>query len=227
MSERLNKLYEAMETLQKEGLSLSSAQEKQLNALEEDIIKKEVFPIVRENIEPALEQVKRELVLVVDYVPGTPISVHLSRKRKFIEEIKDAVAITQDPEVPHKEGKQKETMGTKSPITRLKIIFADGHTIHEAKATETFVKFVKEVGVERVRSLGLKQCKVPLVSNTIDKKYGKSQKPLGDGWYLITHSSTKDKIRDIKKIAKAFKIKLKKVEAVDNYAESREGAKLI
>ncbi len=188
--------------------------EKQINELEEKIIKKEILPIVKENIEPALKQVKRELVLVVDYVPGSPISVHLSRERNFIEEIKDVVPIVPDPEVEHKETGKKTKKVVKSPITRLKITFADGRVFHEPKATETFVMFVKEVGVERVRSLGLKQCRVPLVSNTLDKKYKAAQKALGNGWYLITHSSTKDKIRDIKKIAKALKIKLK-VEAVE------------
>ena len=77
----LGDLYNAMETLRKVGLSLSEEQEKQLSELEEGIIKKEIIPIVTESIELALKQVQRELVLVVNYKPGTPISVALSRKR--------------------------------------------------------------------------------------------------------------------------------------------------
>ena len=80
---RLSDLYKAMETLRKEGLSLNEDLEKQVSELEENIIKKEILPIVTETIAPALKQVQRELVLVVDYVPGMPISVHLSRKRNF------------------------------------------------------------------------------------------------------------------------------------------------
>ena len=77
---RLSDLYKAMETLRKEGLSLNEDLEKQVSDLEENIIKKEILPIVTETIAPALKQVQRELVLVVDYVPGIPISVHLSKK---------------------------------------------------------------------------------------------------------------------------------------------------
>ena len=167
---RLSDLYKAMETLRKEGLSLNEDLEKQVSDLEENIIKKEILPIVTETIAPALKQVQRELVLVVDYVPGIPISVHLSR---------------------------------------LKITFANGNVIQESQASETFRKFVMEIGAERVRSLGLKQNKVPLISNTLDKKYKSSQKAVGNGWYLMTCSNTLTKKRDIERIANAFKVKVK------------------
>lgn len=61
---RLSDLYKAMETLRKEGLSLNEDLEKQVSDLEENIIKKEILPIVTETIAPALRQVQRELVLL-------------------------------------------------------------------------------------------------------------------------------------------------------------------
>ena len=63
-----------METLRKEGLPVNEDLEKKANELEEDIIKKEILPVLSKTIEPALQPVKRELVLVVDYVPGQPLS---------------------------------------------------------------------------------------------------------------------------------------------------------
>ena len=54
---RLSDLYKAMETLRKEGLSLNEDLEKQVSDLEENIIKKEILPIVTETIAPALKQV--------------------------------------------------------------------------------------------------------------------------------------------------------------------------
>ena len=82
---RLSDLYKAMETLRKEGLSLNEDLERQVSELEENIIKKEILPVVTETIEPALKQVQRDLVLVVDYHPGEPISVALSRKTNITE----------------------------------------------------------------------------------------------------------------------------------------------
>lgn len=69
--------------------------------------------------------------------------------------------------------------------------------------------FVMEVGAERVRTLGMKQNKVPLISNTLDKKYKSSQKPVSNGWYLMTCSNTLTKKRDIERIANVFGMKIK------------------
>ena len=205
---RLSKLYQTMDNLKELGLSINEDLIQEANELEEEIIKKEILPVLSKTIEPALQPVQRELVLVVDYVPGKPLSVHLSRKRNFTAEI-DAKEILPDPEVEHKEIGKTGPKVVKQPVTRLKITFADGTVIQERNAAETFVAFVRKVGVERVRSLGLKQCKIPLVSNTIDKKYGDTQKPLGNGWYLMTNTSTQSKLKDIESIAKAFDIKVK------------------
>ena len=206
---RLGKLYEAMETLRKEGLSLSDDLERQINELEEDIIKKEILPIVTESMEPALRQVKRELVLVVDYVPNMPISVHLSRKRNFTQDIIDVKKILPDPQVEHKDmGSRKLKVNLSSP-SHLKVIFENGTVIHESNAVDTFCKFVEYVGVEKVRSLSLTQCNVPLISNTLDLKYKNWQKPIGEGWYLMAKNNTKRKKYDIERIAAAFGIKVK------------------
>lgn len=43
----------------------------------------------------------------------------------------------------------------------------------------------------------------------LDKKYGSKQKPLGNGWYLMTNTSTQSKKHDIELIAESFNIKLK------------------
>lgn len=45
---------------------------------------------------------KCKFVLVVDYVPGQPLSVHLSRKRNFAAELTDAKEMVFDPEVTHR-----------------------------------------------------------------------------------------------------------------------------
>jgi hypothetical protein len=206
---RLSDLYKAMETLRREGLSLNEDLEKQVNELEENIIKKEILPIVTETIAPALKQVQRELVLVVDYVPGSPISVHLSRKRNFTAGITDAKEILPDPQVEHKEIGKTSPKGNIAPATRLRITLADGRVIQESQAAETFRQFVMMIGLERVRSLGMTQCKVPLISNTLDKKYKRAQKPVGNGWYLMTNSNTQTKKRDIERIARELHIKIK------------------
>jgi negative regulator of replication initiation len=46
------------------------------------------------------------------------------------------------------------------------------------------------------------------------EKYGNSQFPVGNGWYVITHSDTKNKKKMLEKIAKSLHINLK-VEIID------------
>ena len=201
---RLSNLYKAMETLRREGLSLNEDLERQVSELEEDIIKKEILPIVTENIEPALKQVQRDLVLVVDYHPGHPISVALSRKTNITELI-DAKRLEADPEVEHKEFGPRKTKRDKiAPKTGLCIRRKDGTILQENDAATTFTSAIIEAGLMRVRELEVKFCRINIVSTTKDKKYGRAQREAAPGLYVLTHSSTKDKKKMLEKVNKAL-----------------------
>ncbi len=201
---RLSDLYKAMETLRKEGLSLNEDLERQVSELEEDIIKKEILPVVTETIEPALKQVQRELVLVVDYHPGMPISVSLSRKTNITQLI-DAKRLEADPEVEHKEfGPRKNKRTQIAPKTGLCIRRKDGSILQERDAATTFTSAIIEAGLMRVRELNVRFCRINVVSTTKDKKYGHAQREAAPGLYVLTHSSTKDKMKMLDKINKAL-----------------------
>lgn len=203
---RLGDLYKAMETLRKEGLSLNEDLERQVNELEENIIKKEILPIVTETIEPALKQVQRELVLVVDYHPGMPISVSLSRKTNITELI-EAKRLEADPEVNHKEfGPRKNKRTQIAPRTGLCIYRKDGSILQERDAATTFTSAIMEAGLMRVRELNVRFCGINVVSTTKDKKYGNTQREAAPGLFVLTHSSTKDKKKMLDKINKALKM---------------------
>ena len=211
---RLSKLYEAMETLRKEGLPVNEDLEQKANELEEDIIQKEILPVLTKTIEPALQPVKRELVLVVDYVPGAPLSVHLSRKRNFAAEIPDAKEMVLDPEVLHGYREiHTEDKITHGPARVLSVTFPDGTVIAEKKAVDTLLAVVKKIGVAEVRQVvedyHLKFCKVPVISNRRDAKYGRSQKDLGGGWLLITHSNNPMKKAFIEKVSEVLNLGIK------------------
>ena len=99
----IKKLYEAMQTFRESGISISDEQERQICALEEEIIKKEILPVVKQAIEPALKEIQREIVLVVDYKPGEPISVSLSRKTNVNKLISATpIIVTPNPVEPAK-----------------------------------------------------------------------------------------------------------------------------
>ncbi len=94
--------------------------------------RKEILPVLSKTIEPALQPVKRELVLVVDYVPGQPLSVHLSRKRNFAAELTDAKEMVLDPEVTHRNHlSSSEGKIERGPARDLSVEFPDGTVISE------------------------------------------------------------------------------------------------
>ncbi len=203
-----------METLRKEGLPVDENLEKKANELEEEIIKKEILPVLSKTIEPALQPVKRELVLVVDYVPGRPLSVHLSRKRNFAAELTDAKEMLLDPEVTHRSrNSNSDDKIERGPARDMSVIFPDGTVIAEKTAAETLLAVVRKIGVARVRKVveeyNLKFSKVPVISNRRDAKYGKSQRDLGDGWLLITHSNNPMKKAFIEKVSEILDLGIK------------------
>lgn len=206
---KLSKLYELRRLSQEFGMEWTEKQERQLEAEEEHLIKNEVLPVVSKSIEPALSQVERELVLVVDYVPGIPLKVSLSRKRNLFDALEDVVEIKPDPEVEHTEKKKGSKKVVTNPRTRLRITMPDGSIIEERTAWESLQKFILHVGVEKVRAVGLIANKIPLVSNTVDKKYKTAQKPLGNGWLLMTCSDTATKRKQILAIADSIGINVK------------------
>ena len=88
----------------------------------------------------------------------------------------------------------------------MRIKMPDGSTIEERTAWESLQKFILRAGVEKVRAVGLIANKIPLVSNTVDKKYKTAQKSLGNGWLLMTCSDTATKRKQILAIAKALSL---------------------
>ncbi len=199
-----------MENLRKLNLPIDEQLKQKAAKLEEDLIRTEILPTLTEKIEPALAQVQRELVLVVDYIPGKPLKVSLSRKRNIAEVLTDAVEIKLDPEVEHKSyGSRNAKKIEKAPQTRLRVTLPNGRVIARAVAKDTFIDALCAIGIERVRSLDIKLCKIPIISNTRDKKYGGAQHDIGNGWLVLTHSSTADKKKILDKIAKSLHVKMK------------------
>lgn len=125
-----------MANLKELGLTINEDLVKEVNELEEELIKNEILPMLTKNIEPALQPVQCELVLMVDYAPRQPLSVHLSRKRNFTADMPDAKEIVLYPEVKHGEHEShnnNENRIQRSPARDMTVVFPDGTVIAEKK----------------------------------------------------------------------------------------------
>lgn len=119
-----------------------------------------------------------------------------------------------DPKTTEKEKtqpvqKMRQETSEKRPNTKLKVTFPDGTILNDFYAYRTFVGAIQKIGVEQVMELGIKRCRVFLVGKEMSDKYSNSQIKVGNGIYVLTHSSTEGKKRDLELIARKLKLKLK------------------
>jgi hypothetical protein len=94
---------------------------------------------------------------------------------------------------------------SKSPKTALQVKFPDGTTLFKDSAAKTFTATIQKLGPERVAALGLKLYGDPLLSRRKVPNYTSTQV---DGYWVMTHSSTVDKRKQLLDIAAGLNVEL-------------------
>ena len=178
---KLEKLYSIIENSREVGVKLSKDVLQQVEELEEGIIKEEILPALGNDIAPRLEPIKRDLVLVVEYHPGEPISVALSRKTKI-----------------------SEIMGAKTLTPRSTVIW-------HRQAIDTFIDVLRKIGLERIPPLGIEHGNgYNLVSKDKRPTVpGRIWQHECDGWYVYSNISNSQKAEDLQRISDHYRLGLK------------------
>ena len=212
---KLEKLYSIIENSREVGVKLSKDVLQQVEELEEGIIKEEILPALGNDIAPRLEPIKRDLVLVVEYHPGEPISVALSRKTK-ISEIMGAKTLTPRSSTPVKSEEEPTEVEPHEPTKHIenttkgmRVTFPDGRTIQPNKVGDALVEVVRYAGAEKVRALNIEVCEDNLVLPSPHPKYVVASKPLGDGWYVNISGDTARRYEHMCQISDRLQLGLK------------------
>lgn len=202
-TEALQDLYDIIEKSKKRNLVLPKDVIRQINEIEEGIIRNEILPAMSKDIEPRLSAIKRDLVLVVEYHPGQPISVALSRKMK-INQITDAKTITPvqekvgEPVVSTKKSSSVEPhVPTKQVVNHtkgLRVQFPDGTVICRTTAIETLKASLRRIGLQRVHDLNIQHSGYNLVSKQKRPSDGQIWQHELDGWYIYSNTTNLVKI---------------------------------
>ena len=157
----LKELYTTLKSLRDMNLPVDDKLLKAADNLEEKIIKEEILPALSQNIEPQLSEIQRDLVLVVEYHPGEPLSVALSRKTK-ISEIIDAKTLTPKSSKPVSSSEKPAsvephvpTKHIENPTKGLRVTFPDGTVIWHRQAIDTFIDALRKIGLERIPAVGI------------------------------------------------------------------------
>lgn len=203
---KLEQLYNSIQNLKELGVKLPDKLIEETNRVEEDIIQKEVIPALSKAIDPIINQIQRELLLVVEYVPDEPLQVKMTRKRSFKFQEEEEKLETKRKEFK-KEKSYTLTPHTKSKWTNLLVIFPDGTEITNRFAYQTLCDTIEKVGAEKVAGLNIRQSGIDLVSKTEDDFY--QQHKIKNNWLVLTHSSTKLKKNHIEEISKRLNLNLK------------------
>lgn len=196
---RLCDLYNAKKTLIKEGITVSTELENQLRKAEEEIIRKEILPVLTETIEPVLAQIERELVLVVDYVPGAPLKLSLSRKRNITDAIPDAIEITSIKR-PH------VIMATdikRGPKVDFSVTFDDG-VRYAGRGKDVLIKSLQHMSLPHVATFfGRTFAGFPLVGRKrrVTEDNYKWQEEV-DGWWVYVNMNNDTKMEVLRSVAK-------------------------
>lgn len=217
-AEALQDLYDIIEKSKKRKLILSKDVIRQINEIEEGIIRNEILPAMSKDIEPRLSAIKRDLVLVVEYHPGEPISVALSRKMK-INQITDAKTITPiqekvgDPVVSTKKAPSEEPhTPTKQVVNHtkgLRVQFPDGTVVCHTTAIDTFIAVLLRVGLQRVHELNIQHAGYNLVSRVKRPSNGPIWQHELDGWYIYSNTQNLVKMNDLLYISEKLHLGLK------------------
>ena len=212
----LKELYTTLKSLRDMNLPVNEQLLNAADVLEEKIIKEQILPALSQNIEPQLSEIQRDLVLVVEYHPGEPLSVALSRKTK-ISEIVDAKTLTPKANTPVSSQIKPlpteshfPTKYTKNATKGMRVSFPDGTVIWHHAAIDTFVDAIRKIGLEKVNAVGLEHAGYNLVSKKMKPlEPGRVWQHECDGWYVFSNINNKNKIQDLKRISEYYHLHLK------------------
>ena len=213
---KLEKLYSIIENSREVGVKLNTEVLQQVEELEEGIIKEEILPALGNDIAPRLEPIKRDLVLVVEYHPGEPISVALSRKAK-ISEIMGAKTLTPKSSIPVRSTEvlaEEEPHDPKKHVENytkgMKVTFRDGTVIWHRQAIDTFIETLRKIGLERIPEVDIKHGGG---FNLVGKEKrepvpGRIWQHECDGWFIYSNMSNSVKADDLRIISDYFNLGL-------------------
>ena len=157
---------------------------------------------MRNALRDTLSVLDQPITFTLHYDPANPSTYTIEHRR--------AGELSSEEEVAQREAREARRLKRKasaleqalssSSITRLRIVYADGTSLEEKSAADTFRAFVQKSGVAQVRDLGLKLNKEPLIIESDGKELASSFKHLEKNYYLQTGSPTGIKQKFIQRI---------------------------
>lgn len=190
---RLENMYMALEALKNMGIPVSQEQKDMLAKLEQEYLDNELVPAIKAAVEPIVENCRLPFKLEVGYTPDEGLSVK---------------HVTAQPEMTTTSNENRKR---RSKDYIAKVTFPDGKVVCHNVVKNTLVDVVRYAGLERVYSLRYPIRGIFLLAKEKleDEKHMNSQVEIEPGWFLITNSSTDDKITQMRYLSHQLHLGLK------------------
>lgn len=198
----LSQLIDARRTLEAQGISIANDVDKQIKKEEDRLIQEELYRAMRNALRDTLSVLDQPITFTLHYDPANPSTYTIEHRRtgELSSEEEAAQREAREARRLKRKASALEQALSSSSITRLRIVYADGTSLEEKSAADTFRAFVQKSGVSQVRDLGLKLNKEPLIIESDGKELASSFKHLEKNYYLQTGSPTGIKQKFIQRI---------------------------
>ncbi|QAA80884.1 hypothetical protein EI546_03680 [Aequorivita sp. H23M31] len=208
---KLEKLYNSIQNLKDLGVEIPETLMEETRRVEQEILANDLIPSLSDAIKPIVGKMRREMKLVIWYRPREELKIEVNQQSGEIASassinIEDATSVSHTEFEDPSDIQEEQEFSIANP-SRLIVYFPDGTIIREGYAAYTFFKTIERIGALRVKELGLKISGVDLVSETDDSIY--MQRLVEGGYFVCTHSSTKQKKQILDEISDKLKLNLK------------------
>lgn len=191
---KLSDMKTALRQLEALGMPISSEQKRVLRMTENEYIQTDILPQIRQAVKGLFADVGHKVKIIIDY-DGNP-----ENEPKVYKDIDPVNASAFTPNLFGEEPLRN---------TAMRVTFPDGRKLQD-KGFEVLKAIVNEVGPDLVREMNIMCCGLPLVDDhRSEGRYGRDQKELPGGYWLITNSNTITKKHQIEYISDYLDLDLK------------------
>lgn len=191
--EKLKKAYEALDMFKALALPVSDEQLFAIKKLEKEYLETEIMPLLKEELYSLVKDIRNKFNLEIKFDPDNGVNIAFKNSTP-------------------PQGAQTTLFDdndfARRVQTTIKVKFPDGKVIYEREAGDSFFNTITAIGVERVKKLDLFLYNVPLITDTLDDRYYKSQREVENGLYVATHGDTKSKVRVLETISDRLNLDL-------------------
>ncbi len=162
----------------------------------------EIIPVLNQNIQMLENDVNPQGGAVQYLLKQEIESLNslLQRTKEVNENVKRHLKSEPPVEPP------RSRIPTRRHAGDLTVIMEDGQEICHSRVSETFVKVIEKIGVEKVKTLDIIINAIPLIDTYQHPIYSQTK---SSNYYITTHSSTNTKIERLNEIKRRLNLNFK------------------